>query len=105
MLFGELMTVVQEQLPIIAVSENIRVSEGDLLFQLDPLPYQLAVAQAEADLQLAEAQRSTAARVLVRFPLHIILRVEPALASISRRWSTIACVGAIVCAQFGGPAS
>jgi multidrug efflux system membrane fusion protein len=44
----------------IAVSENMRVSEGDLLFQLDPVPYQLVVAQAEADLQLAEAQRSTA---------------------------------------------
>lgn len=44
----------------ILVSENARVATGDLLFQIDPVPYQLAVAQAEADLQLAEAQRSTA---------------------------------------------
>ena len=35
----------------IPVSENSRVSEGDLLFQIDPVPYQLAVAQAEADLK------------------------------------------------------
>jgi membrane fusion protein, multidrug efflux system len=45
------------QLPVV---ENARVAKGDLLFQIDPFPYQLAVAQAEADLQLAEAQRSTA---------------------------------------------
>lgn len=39
----------------IAVSENARVSKGDLLFQIDPLPYQLAVEQTEADLRIAEA--------------------------------------------------
>ena len=48
----------------IAVSENTRVAKGDLLFQIDPVPYQLAVAQAEADLRIAEAQLETQRRVL-----------------------------------------
>src|SRR5215831_15301948 len=48
----------------IAVSENQRVAKGDLLFQIDPLPYQLAVAQAEADLAIAEAQLETQRRIL-----------------------------------------
>ena len=47
-----------------AVSENARVRKGDLLFQIDPVPYQLAVAQAEADLGIAEAQLETQRRVL-----------------------------------------
>jgi len=46
------------------VTENSRVSKGDLLFQIDPLPYQLALAQTEADLALAEAQLDTRRRVL-----------------------------------------
>jgi membrane fusion protein, multidrug efflux system len=48
----------------IRVSENVRVTKGDLLFQIDPMPYQLAVAQAEADLHIAEAQLETQRRVL-----------------------------------------
>lgn len=48
----------------IAVVENSRVSKGDLLFRIDPVPYQLAVAQAEADLALAEAELDTRRRVL-----------------------------------------
>jgi membrane fusion protein, multidrug efflux system len=48
----------------IRVSENARVTRGDLLFQIDPVPYQLAVAQAEADLHIAEAQLETQRRVL-----------------------------------------
>ena len=40
----------------IAVSENSHVSRDGLLFQIDPVPYRLAVAQAEADLNIAEAQ-------------------------------------------------
>jgi membrane fusion protein, multidrug efflux system len=48
----------------IAVSENARVRKGDLLFQIDSLPYQLAVAQAEADLGIAEAQLETQRRVV-----------------------------------------
>jgi membrane fusion protein, multidrug efflux system len=46
----------------IPVTENARVAKGDLLFQIDPVPYQLAVAQAEADLHLAEAQLDTQRR-------------------------------------------
>ena len=39
----------------IPVAENDRVAKGDLLFQIDPVPYRLAVAQTQADLDLAEA--------------------------------------------------
>jgi membrane fusion protein, multidrug efflux system len=48
----------------IAVAENSRVAKGDLLFQIDPMPYQLAVTQAEADLGLAKAELDTRRRVL-----------------------------------------
>lgn len=48
----------------IGVRENMRVRKGALLFQIDPVPYRLAVAQAEADLRLAEAQLATQRRVL-----------------------------------------
>ena len=48
----------------IAVAENSSVSKGDLLFQIDPLPYRLAVAQAEADLELARGELDTRKRVL-----------------------------------------
>lgn len=39
----------------IAVRENQAVAKGELLFALDPATYQLQVAQAKADLALAEA--------------------------------------------------
>jgi membrane fusion protein, multidrug efflux system len=48
----------------LAVAENVRVAKEDLLFQIDPYPYQLAVARAEADLHLAEAQLETQRRVV-----------------------------------------
>ena len=48
----------------IAVTENMQVAKGDLLFQIDPLPYQLALAQTQADLELAEAALDTQRRVL-----------------------------------------
>ena len=48
----------------IAVTENGTVRQGDLLFQIDPLPYRLAVEQAEADLGLAQAELDTRRRVL-----------------------------------------
>ena len=48
----------------IAVYENERVPKGTLLFQIDPQPYSLAVAQAEADLRFAEAELSTRRRFL-----------------------------------------
>jgi multidrug efflux system membrane fusion protein len=40
------------------------VSEGDLLFQIDPEPYRLAVSQAEADLGIAEAALATQERII-----------------------------------------
>jgi multidrug efflux system membrane fusion protein len=46
----------------IGVRENSRVHKGDLLFQIDPLPYQLLVDQTQADLALAEAQLETQRR-------------------------------------------
>jgi membrane fusion protein, multidrug efflux system len=46
----------------IRVSENARIAKDDLIFQIDPVPYRLAVAQAEADLRLAEAQLETQRR-------------------------------------------
>ncbi len=48
----------------LAVTENARVAKGDLLFQIDPLPYELLVAQAHADLEIARAQLETRRRVL-----------------------------------------
>jgi multidrug efflux system membrane fusion protein len=43
----------------IGVRENSPVRRGDVLFQIDPLPYELLVSQAQADLALAEAQLDT----------------------------------------------
>jgi multidrug efflux system membrane fusion protein len=48
----------------IPVAENVHVVNGDLLFQIDPVPYRLAVKQAEADLDLAQASLETRRRVL-----------------------------------------
>jgi multidrug efflux system membrane fusion protein len=48
----------------IGVSENGRVRRDALLFQIDPEPYRLAVAQAEADLAVARAELSTRRRIL-----------------------------------------
>ena len=48
----------------IPVSENTLVSRGDLLFQIDPVPHRIAVAQAEADLAIAEASLDTQERLL-----------------------------------------
>jgi membrane fusion protein, multidrug efflux system len=46
----------------IHVRENSIVHRGELLFQIDPLPYQLLVSQSQADLALAEAQLDTQRR-------------------------------------------
>src|SRR5580692_10044747 len=48
----------------IAAAENARVAKGDLLFKIDPVPYQLTTAQTEADLHLAEAQLETQKRLV-----------------------------------------
>ena len=48
----------------IPVAENVHVAKGDLLFQIDPVPYRLAVNQAQADLGVAQAALATQRRVL-----------------------------------------
>lgn len=46
----------------IPVTENEQVAAGALLFQIDPPPYRLAVAQARADLAVARAMLATQGR-------------------------------------------
>ncbi|SOZ34930.1 multidrug transporter subunit MdtN [Cupriavidus neocaledonicus] len=48
----------------IAVAENQRVARGDVLFEIDPVPYQLTLAQARADLELAKAMLGTRRRTI-----------------------------------------
>ncbi len=48
----------------IPVSENSPVKAGDLLFQIDPRPFALAVEQAQSDVDLAQAALETQRRVL-----------------------------------------
>jgi membrane fusion protein, multidrug efflux system len=43
----------------IRVHENSAVRRGEVLFQVDPLPYELLMTQAEADLGVARAQLDT----------------------------------------------
>ncbi len=42
----------------IRVADNQLVAKGDVLFEIDPVPYRLAVAQARADLELAQAAQA-----------------------------------------------
>jgi multidrug efflux system membrane fusion protein len=46
------------QLPVV---ENMRVAEGSLLFQIDPLPYRLAVEQSAAELGIARSNAAVVA--------------------------------------------
>jgi multidrug efflux system membrane fusion protein len=48
----------------IPVTENAHVAAGDLLYQIDPLPYRLAADQARADLALARAALGTQGRAV-----------------------------------------
>ncbi len=48
----------------ISVRENAPVHKGALLFNIDPLPYQLVLAQAQADLLMARAQLDTPRRAV-----------------------------------------
>ena len=43
------------------VAENMRVAEGSLLFQIDPLPYRLAAEQGVAELGIAKSNAAIAA--------------------------------------------
>lgn len=49
----------------IAVHENQRVAKGDVLFEIDPVPYRLTVAQAQADVELARASLETRRKSLI----------------------------------------
>jgi len=46
----------------IRVRENSPIHRGEVLFHIDPLPYRLLVAQADADLAVAQAQLDTQRR-------------------------------------------
>jgi multidrug efflux system membrane fusion protein len=48
----------------IPAAENIQVAKGDVLFQIDPVPYRFAVDQAQAELAIAEAALDTRRRVV-----------------------------------------
>src|ERR1700752_2991767 len=37
------------------VTENLHIGKSDLIFQIDPVPYSLAVDQARANLAIAQA--------------------------------------------------
>ncbi|MFP3614173.1 multidrug transporter subunit MdtN [Paraburkholderia sp. DD10] len=49
----------------LAVQENQRVARGDVLFEIDPVPYRLALAQAQADLEMAHAALDTRRKTIV----------------------------------------
>ncbi|MBB3178120.1 MULTISPECIES: multidrug transporter subunit MdtN [unclassified Variovorax] len=46
------------------VRENQQVRKGDLLFQIDPLPYKLAVTQAQANVDVARAALDSQRRLV-----------------------------------------
>jgi multidrug efflux system membrane fusion protein len=47
------------------VEENQRVAKGDVLFEIDPVPYRLLLAQTQADLELARAALDTRRKTIV----------------------------------------
>jgi len=51
--------VLDGQVTEVAVRDHIRVHEGDLLFRLDPKPFELAVAKADAELASVRARIET----------------------------------------------
>lgn len=51
----------------IAIQEGQNVKEGDLLFEIDPRPFQNALLQAQADLQKAKVQLETARVQVARY--------------------------------------
>lgn len=57
-------SVVGGRIVDIPVAENMHVAKDDLLFQIDPVPYSLTVAQTQADLSVAQAALDTQRRVL-----------------------------------------
>lgn len=49
----------------LAVEENEHVAKGEVLFEIDPVPYRLAVAQAQADVELARAAVASRQRSVI----------------------------------------
>ncbi len=49
----------------VAVEENQRVAKGDVLFEIDPVPYRLGVEQGQADVELARAALATRHRSVI----------------------------------------
>jgi multidrug efflux system membrane fusion protein len=49
----------------LAVKDNQHVKKGDVLFEIDAVPYQLTVKQAQADVELAKAALETRRRSLI----------------------------------------
>ncbi|KVE38014.1 multidrug transporter subunit MdtN [Burkholderia sp. TSV86] len=58
-------TPVSGRIVRLAVHENQRVSKGDLLFEIDPVPYRLSVAQAQADVELARASLDSRHKAII----------------------------------------
>ena len=51
--------VLDGQVTEVAIGDHIRVHQGDLLFRLDPKPFELAVAKAEAELDSVRTRIET----------------------------------------------
>ena len=58
------------------VTENAKVARGDVLFRLDPVPYLLAVEQAEADLRVAEGALDTRRRAIATEKANAVIARE-----------------------------
>lgn len=49
----------------VPVEENAHVAKGDVLFEIDPVPYRLAVQQAQAEVEVARAALATRRRSVI----------------------------------------
>ena len=85
--------------------EGDRVKEGDLLFQIDPRPYQADFNQAEANLKVARGRRQPAGKERRACPKLILTQAIIARKNTTRRsrpWRRpIATVGAVEAARTG----
>lgn len=65
------------------VADYQAVKAGDVLAELDPQPFQIALAQAQAQIGLKEAELARAAAELARFSQSLIARKEDATRQIA----------------------